>query len=134
MRTNTSLPKSWVNSPLTRAFAEKGLTSSHMVAKATGMSWNMIESIASGKTRMPRDKTIQKLLTITGLSRAQYGAHTRVVNALHAEVDKSVTTKAVRLKATKPSTSHKPDTLVSSNETADAIRELTSVIRTVFRV
>lgn len=132
MRNNTSLPKSWVNSPLTRAFAEKGLTSSHMVAKATGMSWNHIESIASGKTRMPRDKTIQKLLTITGLSRAQYGAHTRVVNALHAEVDKSVTTKAVRLKATKPST--KPDALVSSNETAAAIRELTSVIRTVFRV
>jgi len=132
MRTNTSLPKSWVNSPLTRAFAEKGLTSSHMVAKATGMSWNHIESIASGKTRMPRDKTIQKLLTITGLSRAQYGAHTRVVNALHAEVDKSVTTKAVRLKANKPSA--KPDTTVSSDETAAAIRELTSVIRTVFRV
>ena len=132
MRTNTSLPKSWVNSPLTRAFAEKGLTSSHMVAKATGMSWNMIESIASGKTRMPRDKTIQKLLTITGLSRAQYGAHTRVVNALHTEVDKSVTTKAVRLRATKPSA--KPNATVSSNETADAIRELTSVIRTVFRV
>ena len=132
MRTNTSLPKSWVNSPLTRAFAEKGLTSSHMVAKATGMSWNHIESIASGKTRMPRDKTIQKLLTITGLSRAQYGAHTRVVNALHAEVDKSVTAKAVRLRATKPSA--KPNATVSSNETADAIRELTSVIRTVFRV
>ena len=132
MRTNTSLPKSWVNSPLTRAFAEKGLTSSHMVAKATGMSWNMIESIASGKTRMPRDKTIQKLLTITGLSRAQYGAHTRVVNALHAEVDKSVTTKAVRLRATKPSA--KPNATASSDETVAAIRELTSVIRAVFRV
>ena len=77
-------------------FAEKGLDSTHKVTKATGMSWNMIESIASGKTRMPRDKTIQKLMTITGLSRAQYGAHTRVVNALHAEVDKSVTAKAVR--------------------------------------
>ena len=37
MRNNTSLPKSWVNSALTRALAEKGLTSSHMVAKATGV-------------------------------------------------------------------------------------------------
>jgi hypothetical protein len=55
-----------------------------------------------------------------------------VVNALHAEVDKSVTTKAVRLKATKPSA--KSDAPVSSNETTDAIRELTSVIRTIFRV
>jgi len=128
MRNNTSLPKSWVNSTLTRALAEKGLDSTHKAAKATGMSWNMIESIASGKTRMPRDKTIQKLMTITGLSRAQYGAHTRVVNALHAEVDKSVTTKAVRLKATKS------DAPVSSNETTEAIRELTSVIRTIFRV
>jgi len=132
MRNNTSLPKSWVNSTLTRALAEKGLDSTHKAAKATGMSWNMIESIASGKTRMPRDKTIQKLMTITGLSRAQFGAHTRVVNALHAEVDKSVTTKAVRLKATKPSA--KSDAPVSSNETTEAIRELTSVIRTIFRV
>ena len=132
MRNNTSLPKSWVKSTLTRALAEKGLDSTNKAAKATGMSWNMIESIASGKTRMPRDKTIQKLMTITGLSRAQYGAHTRVVNALHAEVDKSVTTTALRLKATKPSA--KPDALVSSNETAAAIRELTSVIRTIFRV
>jgi hypothetical protein len=71
-------------------------------------------------------------MTITGLSRDQYGAHTRVVNALHAEVDKSVTTKAVRLKATKSSA--KSDAPVSSNETTEAIRELTSVIRTIFRV
>jgi len=132
MRTNTSLPKSWVNSTLTRALVDKGLNTSNKAAKATGMCWTQIENIASGKTRMPRDKTIQKLMTITSLSRAQYGAHTRVVNALHAEVDKSVATKAVRLKATKPST--KPDATVSSDETAAAIRELTSVIRTVFRV
>ena len=98
------MPKNWVSSPLTRGLCAKGLNTSHKVRKASGMSWNQIDSILTGKTRQPQPKTIQKLMAVSGISRQQYGGHTRVVNAMHTEVDKHVVSKAT----TRMVTSKKP--------------------------
>ena len=99
----TTMPKSWVSSPLTRALCASGLNTSHKIRKASNMSWSQVESILSGATLRPRDKAIQKLMAVSGISRHQYGGHTRVINALHTPVDKSVVKKATtRLAAKKP--------------------------------
>ena len=99
----TTMPKSWVSSPLTRALCASGLNTSHKIRKASNMSWSQVESILSGATLRPRDKAIQKLMAVSGISRHQYGGHTRVVNALRTPVDKSVVKKATtRLAAKKP--------------------------------
>jgi hypothetical protein len=99
----TTMPKSWVSSPLTRALCASGLNTSHKVAKSSGLAWSNIENIATGKTRSPHVNTIQKLMAVSGISRQQYGGHTRVINALHTPVDKSVVKKATtRLAAKKP--------------------------------
>lgn len=99
----TTMPKSWVSSPLTRALCASGLNTSHKIRKASNMSWSQVESILSGATLRPRDKAIQKLMAVSGISRQQYGGHTRVINALHTPVDKSVVKKATtRLAAKKP--------------------------------
>ena len=90
----TTMPKNWVSSPLTRALCASGLNTSHKICKASNMSWNQVESIMSGATRKPHRPTIQKLMAISGISRQQYGGHTRVVNALRTPVDKSVVKKA----------------------------------------
>lgn len=98
-----NMPKSWVSSPLTRALCAGGLNSSHKVRKASNMSWHQIESIMSGATRNPHGKTIQKLMAVSGLSRQQYGGHTRVINAMHTPVDKSIVKRATtRMAAKKP--------------------------------
>ena len=99
----TTMPKNWVSSPLTRALCASGLNTSHKIRKASNMSWNQVESIMSGATRKPHSKTIQKLMAVSGISRQQYGGHTRVVNAMHTPVDKSVVKKATtRMAAKKP--------------------------------
>jgi len=99
----TTMPKSWVSSPLTRALCASGLNTSHKIRKASNMSWSQVESILSGATLKPHGKTIQKLMAVSGISRQQYGGHTRVINALHTPVDKSVVKKATtRLAAKKP--------------------------------
>ena len=98
-----TMPKSWVSSPLTRALCAAGLNTSHKIRKASNMSWNQVESIMSGATRKPHTGTIQKLMAVSGLSRQQYGGHTRVVNAIHTPVDKSIVKKATtRMAAKKP--------------------------------
>lgn len=98
-----TMPNSWVSSPLTRALCAAGLNTSHKVSKSTGISWNGIDGIVTGKTRAPYTKTIQKLMAVSGLSRQQYGGHTRVTNAMHTPVDKSVVKKAAtRMVAKKP--------------------------------
>lgn len=99
----TTMPKSWVSSPLTRALCASGLNTSHKIRKASNMSWSQVESILSGATLKPHGKTIQKLMAVSGISRQQYGGHTRVINAMHTPVDKSVVKKATtRLAAKKP--------------------------------
>ena len=99
----TTMPKNWVSSPLTRALCASGLNTSHKIRKASNMSWNQVESIMSGATRKPHTGTIQKLMAVSGLSRQQYGGHTRVVNAIHTPVDKSIVKKATtRMAAKKP--------------------------------
>jgi len=90
----TTMPKSWVSSPLTRALCASGLNTTHKVSKSSGLAWSNIENIATGKTRNPHSATIQKLMAVSGISRQQYGGHTRVVNALRTPVDKSVVKKA----------------------------------------
>lgn len=98
----TTMPKNWVSSPLTRALCASGLNTSHKVAKSSGLAWSNIENIATGKTRNPHTATIQKLMAVSGISRQQYGGHTRVVNALRTPVDKSVVKKATtRMMASK---------------------------------
>jgi hypothetical protein len=98
-----TMPKSWVSSPLTRALCAAGLNSTHRVAKSSGLAWSNIENIATGKTRNPHSGTIQKLMAVSGISRQQYGGHTRVVNAMHTPVDKTVVAKAAtRMAAKKP--------------------------------
>ena len=99
----TTMPKNWVSSPLTRALCASGLNTSHKIRKASNMSWNQVESILSGATLKPHGKTIQKLMAVSGISRQQYGGHTRVINAMHTPVDKSVVKKATtRMAAKKP--------------------------------
>lgn len=85
-----TMPKSWVSSPLTRALCAAGLNSTNKVSKSSGLAWSNIENIATGKTRNPHSATIQKLMAVSGISRQQYGGHTRVINAMHTPVDKSV--------------------------------------------
>lgn len=97
-----TMPKSWVSSPLTRALCAAGLNSTHKVSKSSGLAWSNIENIATGKTRNPHSATIQKLMAVSGISRQQYGGHTRVVNAMHTPVDKAVVKKATtRMMASK---------------------------------
>lgn len=101
----TTMPKSWVSSPLTRALCAAGLNSTHKVSKSSGLAWSNVENIATGKTRSPHVNTIQKLMAVSGISRQQYGGHTRVVNAMHTPVDKAVVKKAT----TRMMASKKPD-------------------------
>ena len=98
-----TMPKSWVSSPLTRALCASGLNSTHRVAKSSGLAWSNVENIVNGKTRAPHKSTIQKLMAVSGISRQQFGGHTRVVNAMHTPVDKTVVAKAAtRMAAKKP--------------------------------
>jgi len=96
-----TMPKSWVSSPLTRALCASGLNSTHRVAKSSGLAWSNVENIVNGKTRTPHKSTIQKLMAVSGLSRQQFGGHTRVVNAMHTPVDKNVVAKAATRMAVK---------------------------------
>ena len=100
-----TMPKSWVSSPLTRALCASGLNSTHRVAKSSGLAWSNVENIVNGKTRAPHKSTIQKLMAVSGISRQQFGGHTRVVNAMHIPVDKNVVKNAT----TRMLVSKKPD-------------------------
>lgn len=127
--TKATMPKNWVSSPLTRALCAKGLNNSHKVRKAANMSWNQVDSITSGKTLKPHPKTIQKLMAVSGISRQQYGGHTRVVNSLRTEVDKSVVTKATtRMVASKKSKAPAPsgDITLTVTINGDQLRSLLS--------
>lgn len=118
----TTMPKNWVSSPLTRALCASGLNTSHKIRKASNMSWNQVESILSGATLKPHGKTIQKLMAVSGISRQQYGGHTRVVNALRTPVDKSIVKKAT----TRMVASKKPKAIAARQMSDDTIIQIIS--------
>lgn len=118
----TTMPKNWVSSPLTRALCASGLNTSHKIRKASNMSWNQVESILSGATLKPHGKTIQKLMAVSGISRQQYGGHTRVVNALRTPVDKSIVKKAT----TRMVASKKPKSIAARQMSDDTIIQIIS--------
>ncbi len=127
--TKAPMPKNWLSSPLTRALCAKGLNTSHKVRKATNMSWNQVDSIMGGNTRKPHAKTVQKLMAVSGISRQQYGGHTRVVNSLRTEVDKQVVTKATtRMVASKKPKAPAPsgDITLTVTINGDQLRSLLS--------
>ena len=103
MRNDKTMPKDWVSSPLTKWLVNNNVTP-HKLTQATNLSPNVIYNVLRGQTLQPRDKTIQKLCAFTGLSRRQFGFHTRAVREMRKAVDKSVVSRGTiqRIKATKP--------------------------------
>ena len=103
MRNDKTMPKDWVSSPLTKWLVNNNVTP-HKLTQATNLSPNVIYNVLRGQTLQPRDKTIQKLCSFTGLSRRQFGFHTRAVREMRKSVDKSVVSRGTvqRIKATKP--------------------------------
>ena len=103
MRNDMSMPKDWVSSPLTKWLIKNNVTP-HKLVQATNLSPNVVYNVIRGQTLQPRDKTIQKLCSFTGLSRRQFGFHTRAVREMRKSVDKSVVSRGTvqRIKATKP--------------------------------
>ncbi len=122
-----TMPKSWVSSPLTRALCANGLNSTGKVAKSSGLAWSNVENIANGKTREPHAKTIQKLMAVSGISRQQYGGHTRAVNALRTPVDKNVVkTATTRMVASKKAKAPIGDLTLTVTINGDQLRSLLS--------
>jgi hypothetical protein len=103
MRNDMSMPKDWVSSPLTKWLIKNNVTL-HQFTKGTKLSPNVIYTLVRGQTLNPMDKTIQKVCAFTGLSRRQFGFHTRAVREMRKSVDKSVVSRGTiqRIKATKP--------------------------------
>ena len=103
MRNDKTMPKDWVSSPLTKWLVHNNVTP-HKLTLGTKLSPNVIYNVLRGQTLQPRDKTIQKLCAFTGLSRRQFGFHTRAVREMRKSVDKSVVSRGTiqRIKATKP--------------------------------
>tara|TARA_R100001126_G_C4857115_1_gene165290 strand:- start:557 stop:943 length:387 start_codon:yes stop_codon:yes gene_type:complete len=103
MRNDMSMPKDWVSSPLTKWLIKNNVTL-HQFTKGTKLSPNVIYTLVRGQTLNPMDKTIQKVCAFTGLSRRQFGFHTRAVREMRKSVDKSVVSRGTiqRIKATQP--------------------------------
>tara|TARA_B100001939_G_C16864210_1_gene583287 strand:+ start:180 stop:566 length:387 start_codon:yes stop_codon:yes gene_type:complete len=103
MRNDKTMPNDWVSSPLTKWLVNNNVTL-HKLTQATNLSPNVVYNVVRGQTLQPRDKTIQKLCSFTGLSRRQFGFHTRAVREMRKSVDKSVVSRGTvqRIKATKP--------------------------------
>jgi predicted transcriptional regulator len=103
MRNDKTMPKDWVSSPLTKWLVNNNVTP-HKLVKATNLSPNVVYNVIRGQTLQPREKTILKLCSFTGLSRRQFGFHTRAVREMRKSVDKSVVSRGTiqRIKATKP--------------------------------
>ena len=103
MRNDKTMPNDWVSSPLTKWLVNNNVTP-HKLVQATNLSPNVVYNVIRGQTLQPRDKTIQKLCSFTGLSRRQFGFHTRAVREMRKSVDKSVVSRGTvqRIKATKP--------------------------------
>ena len=103
MRNDKSMPSDWVSSPLTKWLVNNNV-SLHQFTKGSKLSPNVIYTLVRGQTLNPTDKTIQKVCAFTGLSRRQFGFHTRAVREMRKSVDKSVVSRGTiqRIKATKP--------------------------------
>ena len=95
MRNDMSMPKDWVSSPLTKWLIKNNVTL-HQFTKGTKLSPNVIYTLVRGQTLNPMDKTIQKVCAFTGLSRRQFGFHTRAVREMRKSVDKSVVSRGVK--------------------------------------
>ena len=95
MRNDMSMPKDWVSSPLTKWLIKNNVTP-HKLTLGTKLSPNVIYNVLRGQTFQPRDKTIQKLCAFTGLSRRQFGFHTRAVREMRKSVDKSVVSRGAK--------------------------------------
>ena len=98
MRNDMSMPKDWVSSPLTKWLVKNNVTP-HKLTLGTKLSPNVIYNVLRGQTLQPRDKTIQKLCAFTGLSRRQFGFHTRAVREMRKSVDMSVVSNGVYFKS-----------------------------------
>ena len=103
MRNDKAMPKDWVSSPLTKWLVNNNVTP-HKLVKATNLSPYVVYNVIRGQTLQPRDKTIQKLCSFTGLSGRQFGFHTRAVREMRKSVDNSVVSRGTiqRSKATTP--------------------------------
>ena len=125
MRNDKTMPNDWVSSPLTKWLVNNNVTL-HKLTQATNLSPNVVYNVVRGQTLQPRDKTIQKLCSFTGLSRRQFGFHTRAVRAMRKSVDKSVVSRGTvqRIKAIKPVDTDITLTITIKASQLEAVRNL----------
>lgn len=125
MRNDKTMPKDWVSSPLTKWLVNNNVTP-HKLVQATNLSPNVVYNVIRGQTLQPRDKTIQKLCSFTGLSRRQFGFHTRAVREMRKSVDKSVVSRGTiqRIKAAKPVDTDITLTITIKASQLEAVRNL----------
>jgi len=125
MRNDKTMPNDWVSSPLTKWLVNNNVTL-HKLTQATNLSPNVVYNVIRGQTLQPRDKTIQKLCSFTGLSRRQFGFHTRAVREMRKSVDKSVVSRGTvqRIKATKPVDTDITLTITIKASQLEAVRNL----------
>lgn len=125
MRNDKTMPNDWVSSPLTKWLVNNNVTP-HKLVQATNLSPNVVYNVVRGQTLQPRDKTIQKLCSFTGLSRRQFGFHTRAVREMRKSVDKSVVSRGTvqRIKATKPVDTDITLTITIKASQLEAVRNL----------
>lgn len=125
MRNDKTMPNDWVSSPLTKWLVNNNVTL-HKLTQATNLSPNVVYNVVRGQTLQPRDKTIQKLCSFTGLSRRQFGFHTRAVREMRKSVDKSVVSRGTvqRIKATKPVDTDITLTITIKASQLEAVRNL----------
>ena len=125
MRNDKTMPNDWVSSPLTKWLVNNNVTL-HKLTQATNLSPNVVYNVVRGQTLQPRDKTIQKLCSFTGLSRRQFGFHTRAVREMRKSVDKSVVSRGTiqRIKAAKPVDTDITLTITIKASQLEAVRNL----------
>lgn len=125
MRNDKTMPNDWVSSPLTKWLVNNNVTP-HKLVQATNLSPNVVYNVIRGQTLQPRDKTIQKLCSFTGLSRRQFGFHTRAVREMRKSVDKSVVSRGTiqRIKAAKPVDTDITLTITIKASQLEAVRNL----------
>ena len=125
MRNDKTMPNDWVSSPLTKWLVNNNVTL-HKLTQATNLSPNVVYNVVRGQTLQPRDKTIQKLCSFTGLSRRQFGFHTRAVREMRKSVDKSVVSRGTvqRIKAIKPVDTDITLTITIKASQLEAVRNL----------
>ena len=125
MRNDKTMPKDWVSSPLTKWLVNNNVTP-HKLVKATNLSPNVVYNVIRGQTLQPREKTILKLCSFPGLSRRQFGFHTRAVREMRKSVDKSVVSRGTiqRIKAVKPVDTDITLTITIKASQLEAVRNL----------